>query len=472
MAANRRAEAPNQTGLWQGPNKKDTLALALRLHPATKKVFVIDGKLNNDGAIEREVRAQTKEFQDRVEFTYLRDLTMDELTARVKVIPDESIILYTRQTKAGPATSLPARDALSQISQVSHVPIYGSTDQQIGYGLVGGFVFDTESLAIQTAKIALRVANGARPEDIPPETAASAPIFDWRQLRRWNISEDQLPPAAIVRFKQLSFWELYRWRIIAAGALLVLETLLIAVLMVQRSKRARAEKARRISEGNLQKLSGRLIQLQDEEQRRIAAELHDGLGQSLSIICNRATLGKEDISNRESVLEQLEEIKATAASAIDEVREIAHNLRPFELDRLGLVAAVDSMLEKVSEATSLRLLSDLDHIDGLLSRSAETSVYRIIQEGLNNVIKHAQATEARVGLKQEGSEIVLCVKDNGKGIAPKANSGNGNNGGGFGLQGIAERARMLGAAYSLESDHISGTTLTVRVTLNGDSDGK
>src|SRR5262249_5438167 len=109
------------------------------------------------------------------------------------------------------------------------------------------------------------------------------------------------------------------------------------------------------AERHLRELTVRLFQLQDEEQRRIAGELHDGLGQRLSIIRNRATLCMMDLSDHESVKEQLEEISATAVSAIDEVREIAHNLRPYELDRLGLAAAIESMVSKVSEATSIRL---------------------------------------------------------------------------------------------------------------------
>ena len=114
------------------------------------------------------------------------------------------------------------------------------------------------------------------------------------------------------------------------------------------------------SERALRELTGRLIHLQDEERRRIAAELHDGLGQSLAIIRNRATICLRDTSDGDRVSEQLEEISATAASAIDEVREIAHNLRPYELDRLGLAEAVKSMVSKVSDSTSIRLSSDLE----------------------------------------------------------------------------------------------------------------
>jgi PAS domain S-box-containing protein len=227
---------------------------------------------------------------------------------------------------------------------------------------------------------------------------------------------------------------------------------------------------RRQAEQAMQQLTGRLLQLQDEERRRIAAELHDSLGQSLAIIRNRVMICLRASFDEERLRDQMEEISSTVTSAIDEVREITHNLRPYELDRLGLVAAIKSMIRKVSDSSSIRLLSDLEQIDGLLSKEAETSVYRIVQEGLNNVIKHAEATEARVTIKKEGPQVIVTVRDNGKGIIPHIPGGNGKNGSGFGLAGIAERARMLGGIQQLISEPGHGTILTVRLGVKGEKD--
>lgn len=227
---------------------------------------------------------------------------------------------------------------------------------------------------------------------------------------------------------------------------------------------------RRQAEQAMQQLTGRLLQLQDEERWRIAAELHDSLGQSLAIIKNRTMICLRASFDEERLKAQLEEISSTVTSAIDEVREITHNLRPYELDRLGLVSAIKSMIRKVSDSSSIRLLSDLEQIDGLLSKEAETSVYRIVQEGLNNVIKHAEATEARVTIKKDGRQVIVTVRDNGKGIIPHTTRGNGKNGSGFGLAGIAERARMLGGVQQLISEPGRGTTLTVRLALEGEKD--
>jgi signal transduction histidine kinase len=228
---------------------------------------------------------------------------------------------------------------------------------------------------------------------------------------------------------------------------------------------ARDIRDRKRNEQSLRQLTGRLLMLQDEERQRVAAELHDGLGQSLAMIKNRAMIALGDQTNQDRAIEQLEEICTTAASAIREVREIAHNLRPYELDRLGLVEAIQSMVGKVCDTTPIRLSADLDRIDGLLSPTAETSIYRILQEGINNIVKHAEATEARIGIKRAGREIVISVEDNGRGIKARAAAVNGRSREGFGLAGIAERARLLGGVWAIDSEPGRGTTLTVRLAF-------
>jgi signal transduction histidine kinase len=231
-----------------------------------------------------------------------------------------------------------------------------------------------------------------------------------------------------------------------------------------------SEQSRGRGQQALQHLTGRLLMLQEEERRRVAGELHDGLGQSLAIIKNRAMIGLRDQTNQERVTEQLEEIASTATASILEVREIAHNLRPYELDRLGLVAAIESMVERVSDSTSINLSAALEPIDGLLSPETETSAYRIVQEGLNNVVKHSHATTARIELKRSAKQLVISVQDNGEGIPPPAPTDNGDSSSGFGLAGITERVRVLGGTFVIDSEPSRGTTLTVRLELRNGSE--
>lgn len=221
-------------------------------------------------------------------------------------------------------------------------------------------------------------------------------------------------------------------------------------------------------EETLQKLASALIHSQEEERRRIAAELHDSVGQGLMIIKNRVLICLRNTADRERVDEQLEELLSTATATIEETRAISHNLRPYQLDTLGLTHAVKSLLDIISRSTPLQLSSDLDSIDGLLPRDAESGIYRIVQEGLTNVLKHAQATEACVAIKRVGAQLIVRVTDNGHG------NGNGSgkhagkkamNRAGFGLTGIAHRARMLGGAYDFHSGSEGGSVLQVTAKI-------
>jgi len=282
-------------------------------------------------------------------------------------------------------------------------------------------------------------------------------MFNWRELERWRIDQKRLPPNSVILFRVPTFWEAYKWRIVAVTMVFLLLALLIIWLLINRKRIQRSQQA-------VQHLSGRLLMLQDEERKRVAAELHDGLGQSLAIIKNRAILGLRDKSDNQRARDQLEEIAATATASIAEVHEIAHNLRPYELDRLGLVAAIETMIQRVSASTTIKLSTDLEKIEGLLSREAETSVYRIVQEGLNNVIKHSKASAAGIEIKKIGGQLAIRVHDNGAGI-PVAAVRDGNGYQGFGLVGIAERVRVLGGSLAVDSQPSRGTAINISLEL-------
>jgi signal transduction histidine kinase/ligand-binding sensor domain-containing protein len=226
---------------------------------------------------------------------------------------------------------------------------------------------------------------------------------------------------------------------------------------------------RRISQFRREKIvqeafSQRLIESQESERKRIAAELHDSLSQNLVIIKNRALHSLTTPDDHDRAIEQIEEIAEAANQSLSEVREIAHNLRPFQIDRLGLTKAIDAMVKKVAGTQTVRTTAQMDVIDGLLSPEMEIHLYRIVQESLNNIIKHAAATEAQVTIRKAGQEIAITIQDNGKGFIPATiRSGESSNGGGFGLLGLAERARILKGVWAIESAPGKGTVITIKL---------
>lgn len=226
-----------------------------------------------------------------------------------------------------------------------------------------------------------------------------------------------------------------------------------------------SEKARLAQE----EFSRRLINAHETERRRIAAELHDSLGQSLAIIKNQAVFGAQKAVGHENTRTQFEQISRQSASAITEVREIAYNLRPYLLDRLGLTKAVRSMLAKIAEIGALEIDGEIDDIDGAFSPETEISIYRVLQEGLNNVLKHSEATRASVSIIKGDRLVSILIKDNGRGFIvrrpaaePEAEKP------GFGLLGIAERVKMIGGTHVIESEPGRGTSITIRVPLSSE----
>jgi signal transduction histidine kinase len=209
-----------------------------------------------------------------------------------------------------------------------------------------------------------------------------------------------------------------------------------------------------------QAFARQLIESQERERKRIAAELHDSLGQNLLIVKNRAQLGQLAARDAPEFLEQFEWILSSATESIEEVREIAQNLRPYHLDRLGLTKALAIMLERVAATTRIRFVSELAPLDDVFSKDDAITLYRVVQESLNNVVKHAQATEVRVGVARVTDAVMLTIQDNGRGFSPAAASASAS---GFGMAGMAERVRMLGGDCRIESREGHGTIVTIRL---------
>jgi signal transduction histidine kinase len=238
------------------------------------------------------------------------------------------------------------------------------------------------------------------------------------------------------------------------GALL---TVLMAALLgihLLRRRLARQQAARL-------EFSRKILESQEGERRRIAVNLHDSLGQNLLVIMNQARRAMQPAANDSSLRQQLDEISAVASQAIEEVRQITHDLRPYQLDRLGLTQALRALIHRMAENSITIFASHVDDIDGVFDKESEMHVYRIIQEGINNVVKHSNATEATVVIKSDGELVSISIRDNGCGF--ETHSGSSSNSqlqfAGLGLNGVSERASILGGKLTLESRPGQGTTL-------------
>jgi PAS domain S-box-containing protein len=166
---------------------------------------------------------------------------MAELKNRLASLPPNTVILYLSFFLDPAGNSYSGPEALSLFAPTSSVPTYGISETYMGVGIVGGSLIDFEALGKRTGQIALRVLAGERVSDIHPESVPNVQVFDWRQLKRWGIDDRRVPAASTVRFKSPTFWELYKWYVLAIIAVLIIESSLIAWLLFTRRRRHQAE---------------------------------------------------------------------------------------------------------------------------------------------------------------------------------------------------------------------------------------
>ncbi len=232
---------PNVTGVWGEVDLKPNLELALNLHPGTQRVVVVGGVNEFDKFWLDKAREEFRSFEGKLEFTYLIGLTIPEYQKALANLSQNTVVYYLFVTRDNSGTNHINIDVLREIAPSANVPIYGTTDLQLGLGIVGGRLLSFEALGTQLAQTGLRVLAGERPDGIAPYSVPSVTMFDWRQLQRWGIAEQNLPGGSIIRFKEQSMWALYKGHVIAGISFAILEAILIVGLLLSRARRRRAE---------------------------------------------------------------------------------------------------------------------------------------------------------------------------------------------------------------------------------------
>jgi signal transduction histidine kinase len=208
-------------------------------------------------------------------------------------------------------------------------------------------------------------------------------------------------------------------------------------------------------------LVGRLIVSQEFERRRVARELHDDIGQKLAMLSIRI----DDLANRGqltgSLPEAVREISREAGAIATDVHQVSHRLHPSKLEAVGLLTALQSLCNEISNQSKVAIACEHDDIPRTIEPEVSLCVYRITQEALHNVVKHSGAPRAVVRLSRERGDLYLQIADQGSGFSQHAAEG-----GGLGLVSIRERAGVLGGRVAIHSAPGAGTRIGVRVPLD------
>jgi PAS domain S-box-containing protein len=573
------------TGTLAKVDLSRTVELILRLQPGTREILVMSGASDSDRWRQSEARRQLDRLEKRVKLTYMDVGSVQDFVRTAAQAPDRTVILFLSMYQDSAGNKLLTHEALARIATEARVPVYNQTATHVGLGIVGGVVFDPAILGRETAHIALRLLQGERLQDLPiQESKSTVPMVDWRQLRRWGLDEKRLPAGTVVRFRETSVWESYKWYIMGGVVLILAETLLIFGLVLHRARAKRAETRLRESEGrfrlvantapvmiwtagtdrkcsyvnkswldftgrpleaelgdgwleavhpddsnrclrtyteafnrresfemhyrvrrkdgeyrwvlddgvprfnpdgtfagyigsciditerklaeeSLATIGRRLIEAHETERTWIARELHDDVNQRMALLAIELDRWNQQLPP--SAVELHDHIRHASQRLSDiaeDIQALSHRLHSSKLEYLGLVAAAKSFCKELSEQQKVEI--DLSHtaIPRSVAKEISLCLFRVLQETLQNAVKHSGVRHFKVELHGTEGEIQLTVSDLGMGFDPQ----DAIHRRGLGLISMRERIQLVSGEISIKSQPGGGTTIHARVPLKTD----
>jgi PAS domain S-box-containing protein len=250
------AVGPNDTAVTVDHEPERLVQNILTVLPDTNHVFVVVGASHHERVWLDELKRAFAPFQGRVTFSWGNELSFAEMLARCGSLPPRSAILYAILSLDAKGIAHIEDRALAQLRAAANAPLFGVRSTQLGRGIVGGPLLSIEDMSRNTAAVAIRLLEGEPASRVStPTQGLAAPTFDGRELRRWGIDEDRLPPGSTVMFREPTTWQRYRIPIVTLGAIAGLQVILVIALVANLTKRRRAEQRLRESEGRLELLS-------------------------------------------------------------------------------------------------------------------------------------------------------------------------------------------------------------------------
>ncbi len=441
------------TGVWGVAQPEMTLIAALHLQPDTKHIVVVGGAGAFDRALEAVTKESLRKYESQFDFTYLTNLDMPALLSRLRRLPSKTIVYHTSIVEdAAGAHFIDASQSVPMLVDAANAPIFVTDDVDIGKGTVGGYVVSWVADGKAAAAMAVRMLNGVKPQQIPVVRNSNVYMFDWRALRRWGFKESDLPPGSIVMFRELSVWERTKW-IWISGLFIILSLSLLATYL--HHSRAELKKSR----DTQVQLSSLLITAQEKERSRLASELHDDFSQRLALLAFGLQNAAETPPDSPDTLKQtLDELRQSVSELGDDLHSLSHRIHSSTLDTLGLVAGLRSLCREFGARQGIEVAFTAEDIPQNVRPDVALCLFRITQEGLQNLKKHSGTKKAKLSLHHMGDRLFLSLYDDGKGFDTTERPG-------LGILSMQGRARLLGGEFEIHSKPRAGTRIEVWVPL-------
>ena len=323
------AFANNATFVGESFDLKGLVDDILQLDPETNHVVVILGATPLERYWATAFREAFAPFAGRVKFTWVNDLSFDQMLDLVSKLPPRSFVLMALLVRDASGVTYNQDDALARLNAVSRAPINGMFKHQLGLGIVGGRLYQGELQGVESARVVARVLRGEPASNFPPRVVgAHDPLYDWRELRRWKISEGRLPSGSVVMFRQPTTWERHRWQVAGAAAVVAAQAVLIFALVFQLRWRRVAEAARGRAEADAQQKRAELAHVSRVASLgELTAALAHELSQPLAAIMSNAAAGQRFLAGRAPDLAGTLDTLADIASDTERASEVIKRLR-------------------------------------------------------------------------------------------------------------------------------------------------
>jgi signal transduction histidine kinase len=417
---------PDVTGSFAKLRLADAVSAARAVVPHLKTIVLVGGSWGSQ-VIFRNWKDEIGMVTPGLQVVDLIGLTVNETRNRVAHLPDRSAIIFSATYSDRDGSFYPPTTALSHIAEVANRPIIVAAETLVVPGAMGGYVLRPGALGAEAARLVLRILNGEAATDIPATlTKAAQPIFNWLQMQRWGVSESQLPPGSEIRFREPTFWEVYRLQSIAIAAALLIQAALISVLLHERKKRNNAEKEART----------RMTELAHVSRQATAGELSSSiaheLNQPLGAILTNAETAELILQSPSPDLTELREILADIRRDDERASQVLLRLRgflkraPFEVRDIDLNDIMKEAFGFLAVQASTRNVAlYLQPAAGDLRVSGDP--VQLQQVILNLVVNSMEALSAipygrtvigRTELNG-GSSVLISISDSGPGIPPE-----------------------------------------------------
>ena len=422
----------NLPGVQMRVDPVSTFELAKALQPDAKRLFVITGASNFDHVWKIKAQQRLSAHQHEFQIEYLSGLPLEELLQRAGKIPPEAIVLFLLYMQDGNGQHLFSPEVLQQVAERSAAPVYGVYSTYHGHGIVGGNFATFEDLGKETAELGLQMLNGVEP--IEASVFTQAPVrnhLDWRQMQLRGLDPSRLPGGSVVDFRELSAWERYPGRIVAAITIIVFQTAMIVVLVVQIRQRRIAEQLRLASQQIAQRQRDELARVNrittiGELSTSIAHEVNQPLSAIVSNAQAAMRLLRQSPTDTEEVAAALHDIANDgnrAAGIINRVRSLARKEQPIS-EPLELNEEVREVLRLAAPDAENRGVVINQEIDDALPSIIGDRI-EIQQVILNLLMNAAQAMqdvnpESRhitVRTTHDARFVQLTIEDGGVGLA-------------------------------------------------------